>query len=402
LPEDPLGPASRIEGVVSRSLPRLGTLVGVACLVGCSVVNGDSETTGEGSGKMLSAQGISIDVPPGWYGRISARGRPLPGAALLHVASFPLPRGDDDNASKARKAMGRSDVLLVLSEGLREANLPLESPRIEPGERLFSFGPHFFFDRSFVAAGRLFIFQATFRSRLPPKRLIRTVNAALASLAFEPRSKPLRPARDPAPARVFEPVRLLPTPPRIVNQCQLAQARSSHPILCPARLPRPFVGWPQGGPPKAVAQRLPAPGVSWRSRSDPRYRNRSFSGVSIAYAAPWEPDSGPDWQLHLWRNRPCCFLHFEVFWRREGRRHVPVGARPATLGGRRGLLKDATSYGVASRENDYLYWANHTRFLWRETGVDYVATLHRFGTKEETRALLSRLIRELRPATNLR
>ncbi len=90
------------------------------------------------------------------------------------------------------------------------------------------------------------------------------------------------------------------------------------------------------------------------------------------------------------------------FWRQPGRRHVPEGARPATLGGRRGVLKDATSYGLASGANDYLYWANHTRFLWRENGVDYVASLHRFGTKKETRALLGRLIRELRPAKALR
>ena len=66
------------------------------------------------------------------------------------------------------------------------------------------------------------------------------------------------------------------------------------------------------------------------------------------------------------------------------------------------MLKDATSYGLASGANDYLYWANHTRFLWRENGVDYVASLHRFGTKKETRALLGRLIRELRPAKALR
>jgi hypothetical protein len=149
-------------------------------------------------------------------------------------------------------------------------------------------------------------------------------------------------------------------------------------------------------------ERLPAPGVSWRSRSDPRYRKRTFSGVSIGYGAPWEPDCGPDWRLHLWRNRPCCFLHFEVFWRKEGPSHVPAGARPAALGGRRGLQKDATSYGLASGENDYLYWANHTRFLWRENGVRYVATLHRFGTKHDTRTLLGGLIRELRPAKALR
>jgi hypothetical protein len=61
------------------------------------------------------------------------------------------------------------------------------------------------------------------------------------------------------------------------------------------------------------------------------------------------------------------------------------------------LLKDGTSWGLASPSGDYLYFSNHTRFLWRERGVDYVATLHRFGSLQETRALLGRLIRELRP-----
>jgi hypothetical protein len=51
---------------------------------------------------------------------------------------------------------------------------------------------------------------------------------------------------------------------------------------------------------------------------------------------------------------------------------------------RRGLLKDATSYGLGS-PNDYLYFPNHTRFLWHENGVVYVVTLHRFGTKREAR-----------------
>ena len=121
------------------------------------------------------------------------------------------------------------------------------------------------------------------------------------------------------------------------------------------------------------------------------------AGVDFSYGAPWEPGSGPDWRLHLWRNRPCCFLHFEIFRRPSGRRNTPAGALPASLGGRRGLLKDGTSWGLGSSTGDDMYFANHTRFLWREHGVDYVATLHRFGSKQETRALLARLIRELRP-----
>jgi hypothetical protein len=314
----------------------------------------------------------------------------------VYAASFPLPPGDDEAARLALRALGSNDVLVIVAEGLPESNLPVQKAAIPLNVRGASIGHHSVVEQYFVVSGRAFVLDASFGSKRPAKRLIRRVNALLASLSIEPRTTPLKAARDPAPASVLAAARLFPTPPRIVTQCRLAQARSRLPILCPARLPRPFIGWPRPDRvPEPSAQRLPAPGVTWRSRSDPRYRRRQEGGLSIGYGAPWEPDSGPDWRLHLWRNRPCCFLHFEVFRRAEGRQHVPAGARPALLGGRRGLVKDATSYGYAG--NDHLYWPNHTRFLWREHGVAYVATLHRFGTKEETRALLGRLIRELRP-----
>lgn len=363
-----------------------------AALSGCNPVGAPD---GE-----LSGHRITVQLPPGWHGRIAERGRLLPGAAIVHIASFPLPPKDDDWATKARQALGTDGVLLVLSEGLRQ-NLPDEEPRIDPGSRLAAVDGRFLAERWFVASDRAFVLQVVFGSRRPTNTLIRKTNAVLANLSIARRDQPLQAAPDPAPAAAFATPRLFPTPRRVLNQCRLAQARSRFPILCPVRLPRPFLGWPNADPPMPAAQRLPAPGVAWRSRSDERYRNRTFSGVSIGYGAPWEPDSGPDWRLHLWRNRPCCFLHFEVFWRQEGPRHVPAGARSATIGGRRGLLKDATSYGLVAPNNDHLYWSNHTRFLWRENGVPYVATLHRFGKPEETRALLDRLIRELRPAAAL-
>jgi hypothetical protein len=372
---------------VSRSLARLVVLAATAVAVACSAGSEDEER--------ITALGVSIEIPPGWDGRIADRGWPLPGAPIVHLASFELPQGNDPDGRRARDAMGADDVLVELAEGLRETNVPVPRGHIHPSERLVPLGRYFFVDRFFVERDRAFVLHITFRENRAARTLIPTINEALATLEVEPRSKQLRPAPDPAPVMVFAPARLLPTPHRVLNQCRLAQARSPHPILCPARLPRAFLPWPRGRPPELSGQRLPAPGVSWRSRSDPRYRKRSFSGVSIGYGAPWEPDSGPDWRSHLWRNRPCCFLHFEIFWRQPGRRHVPAGARPATLGGRRGVLKDATSHGVASGANDYLYWANHTRFLWREDGVDYVASLHRFGTRRETHALLGRLIREL-------
>jgi hypothetical protein len=70
-----------------------------------------------------------------------------------------------------------------------------------------------------------------------------------------------------------------------------------------------------------------------------------------------------------------------------------------TLGGKQGLLAEATGYGL--RAGTGFAWANHTWFHWRERGVPYAASLHYFGRKE-TLDLLERLIREVRAAGSLR
>ena len=273
--------------------------------------------------------------------------------------------------------MRREGVLIELDETLRGGSMPPQPLRLDRRE-LHASASGVALDRYVEVAGRAFALYASFRGKHPPERVFREANAVLAHVSIESRDHPVTAAPDPVPTRALAPVRLLPTPARVVAQCRRAQARASVRVLCPRRLPRPFVRWPGGELPRLGAYLLPG-------------------GVGIGYGGPWEPDSGPDWRLHLWRNRPCCFLHLEVFRRRPGASSIPAGARPATLGGHRGLLKDATSWGLASRGGDYLYWPNHTRFLWRENGVDYLASLHRFGTKVETRALLGRLIRALRP-----
>ena len=69
----------------------------------------------------------------------------------------------------------------------------------------------------------------------------------------------------------------------------------------------------------------------------------------------------------------------------------------APLGGRSGLLAAAAGYGLGC---DGPFFCNHLRFYWRERGSWYVATLHHFGVPE-TRTLLDRLVRELRPVRTL-
>ena len=113
----------------------------------------------------------------------------------------------------------------------------------------------------------------------------------------------------------------------------------------------------------------------------------------FTYGAPWENDV-----TQLWRNRPCCFLHFDLYRRLSGPPLVPGGARPAVVGGKHGLLAPAYGLGMAcGGGNRGIYFCNHVRFAWREAGKWYVATLHTFG--RGTRPLLGRLIRELRPIT---
>jgi hypothetical protein len=135
----------------------------VLALAGCSGGGSRTDAPAEATGKRLSGHRITIQLPSGWDGRIADRGFPLSGAAIVHVATFSLPPGDDDWGSKARKAVGRNDVLLVLSETLPDPNLPAERARIEPGERRTAV------DRYFVASARAFLLHATFGSRPPPR-----------------------------------------------------------------------------------------------------------------------------------------------------------------------------------------------------------------------------------------
>ena len=191
---------------------------------------------------------------------------------------------------------------------------------------------------------------------------------------------------DPPPPAAFAPVRLHPIPLRALTQCRQMASRAGFPYLCPLRLPRATVPIRPG----VALPRL------YAERSIYQDMGGTMYWLSFSYGAPWEPNSPAHWKQHLWRNRPCCFLHFEVRRRPDTSIAVPSGAYPATLAGRRGLFKPAYSHNLACSGDGYKYWCNHVAFLWRERGVPWVATLHYFGPRE-TRRLLARLIRELRP-----
>src|SRR6266516_7350513 len=166
------------------------------------------------------------------------------------------------------------------------------------------------------------------------------------------------------------------------------QAHVRFAVLCPARLPRATRGWRQTDRPPALrADILGSPGHP---------RLPTAYGLEFGYSAPVEPQSGRLWRQMVWHNRPCCFLHFTVYVPKGA--PLPPGLTPANLGGKHGLIKYATGYGLQGSSG--YYWANHTWFFWREHGVRYAASLHYFGAG--TTQLLGRLIRELRAAADLR
>jgi hypothetical protein len=80
---------------------------------------------------------------------------------------------------------------------------------------------------------------------------------------------------------------------------------------------------------------------------------------------------------------------------------MPAKIRPVLLGGHRGLLAPAGGYGLydCGTGNGAVFFCNHWRFYWHQHGSWYVATLHHFGP--QSRQLLGRLLRELRPVRDL-
>jgi hypothetical protein len=162
------------------------------------------------------------------------------------------------------------------------------------------------------------------------------------------------------------------------------------PVLCPRRVPQAWLR-PWRAPRAARPPRLAV------ERADYVDRGGRTILLTFAYGAPWEPESGAGWQQHVWRNRPCCFLHFEVITRVRGRPLPTAGGHRVVLAGRQGVYLTALGYAPRCRnEERAAFWCNHAVFVWRERGVQYAATLHLFGASG-TRILLGRLVAELAP-----
>ena len=94
----------------------------------------DAPVPSPASGSTLSADGVSVELPDGWTGRIliGASGRPV-----LHAASFPVEANDTDEGQIAQEAMGINGMYLNvrdLGRGGAGTSLPLhfDSSQFEP------------------------------------------------------------------------------------------------------------------------------------------------------------------------------------------------------------------------------------------------------------------------------
>jgi hypothetical protein len=217
-----------------------------------------------------------------------------------------------------------------------------------------------------------------------------SLTAVVARLPVDARGARAQPLADPAPRTALGRPRLFPIAKRVKRQCRLAQARAPAPLLCPRRLPHAWLRpWrtPRGTPPPALTVQ----------RADYLDRGGRSVLLTFGYGAPWEPDSGQGWRQHLWRNGPCCFLHFELIARVRGRALALAGGRRVSLGGQRGVYLPARGYAPQCGQGDSSgFWCNHAVFAWRQRGLQYAATLHFFGARA-TRDLLARLVGELAP-----
>ena len=168
-------------------------------------------------------------------------------------------------------------------------------------------------------------------------------------------------------------VPLWPVPFVVVQACRQAQSHASFVVLCPSRLPRATSAAPPWEPPSALQV------------------TNSTDDLEFSYGAP---AAGLGVAKTLALDQPDRFLHFVVGLATEG---IPRGARRARLGGRVGMLAPASA--VASYQG--AYFGDHVRFVWREHGVLYVATVHTFGQQPTTK-LLGQIVARLVPAAQLK
>jgi hypothetical protein len=142
----------------------------------------------------ISGYGITVDLPPGWEGRIYRRPE---GDPTLHAGNFSLPVEDGDFGTRALDAMRSGGVFLVATEydralagvGLfsQEAPVPLPATselnawallRVRPGQ--------FGIQRFMTVGGRAFCVYVVVGTVPGTSALLAAANRVLRSLAIAP------------------------------------------------------------------------------------------------------------------------------------------------------------------------------------------------------------------------
>lgn len=155
----------------------------------------------------LSGSGITVDVPPGWEGRIyerspsaggsgsvQAAGVGSPANAIVHVASFPLPPETGDYGGGAVEQMSNADLLVVVMEhGQPSVGTPLFAAEGIPRLRLDDVSTTCLqrliegqggAQKFFTVSGRAFCLYVVFGSYARRGRTIPVVNDILKSLTI--------------------------------------------------------------------------------------------------------------------------------------------------------------------------------------------------------------------------
>ena len=148
---------------------------------------------------ILSAEGITVQLPPGWEGVIGHESTLDDGAVrnvVAHFASFPLPARRGDFGGGAVDLMGPGDAFIALFDyGRQSAGAALFAaegppPSIDPGH----------FDRSvlqkpmpmqsgvqrfFTAGGRAFCLYVVVGSHVDRAEVVPAINSFLSSLVIQ-------------------------------------------------------------------------------------------------------------------------------------------------------------------------------------------------------------------------
>jgi len=160
--------------------------------------------TSRGSGSDATtlgpSYGISLDLPPRWFGRIYDIGRANPALASIQAGTFqgsddPNLLHDDDVATRASDAMHAGDLLILLWETTPEGGgfdyRPLAGPpelrAADLGVALEGFpSDHAVGRRFFSTGGRYFDLMVEFGSSSPGDIELELANSVLRTLRIEP------------------------------------------------------------------------------------------------------------------------------------------------------------------------------------------------------------------------